>query len=360
MTQVIDADGHVMEQSFVDELNGYMPKGSQGTRVFPPFDHLHQFYLRGESAPRQGRKVGAPEWVDFLDETGIDWTVVYPSMGLGVGRIASEDWAVAACRAYNNWLYDQFLSKSDRIKGVALIPVQDVDAAAEELRRTVTELGMVGAMLPSNGEGLKTHLGAKHFWPIYEEAQSLNCSLSVHGGAHHHFGMDSFSVYYPVNALGHPFGIMVQAAAMISHGIFERFPKLRVAYLEGGASWVPFFTDRLDRSYHEGHFQVDIHGEPIVGPRPGMPDEKPSRYFKRKVDEGNIFVGFDVDDEGLGPSVAKVGNAPFLYASDFPHEGRNPTLCRGEIDELLGREDLSDDDKQAVLSENAKRFYALV
>ena len=184
------------------------------------------------------------------------------------------EWAIAACRAYNNWLHDRFTSTTPRLKGVGLIPIQDEEEAVVELRRCVRELGMVGAMLPSNGEGIKGHLGAKAYWPIYEEAEKLGCCLTVHGGAHHHLGLDGFSVYYPVHALGHPFGIMVQAAAMLSHGIFERFPGLRVAFLEGGATWVPFFMDRLDRSYNEGHLQIDLSGNPVPGPRAGREGQR--------------------------------------------------------------------------------------
>ena len=51
---------------------------------------------------------------------------------------------------------------------------------------------------------------------------------------------------------------MIQASAMLAHGVFDRFPNLRVAFLEGGATWVPFMMDRLDRSYHDGHMQLDL------------------------------------------------------------------------------------------------------
>jgi len=112
----------------------------------------------------------------------------------------------------------------------------------------VNEFGMLGGMLPSNGEGIKDHLGAKMYWPIYEEAEKLGCALAVHVGSLHHLGMDGFSTYYPVHALGHPFGIAIQAAGLLAHGIFERFSGIRVAFLEGGSTWVPFFLDRLDRS----------------------------------------------------------------------------------------------------------------
>src|SRR4029077_12364031 len=87
---------------------------------------------------------------------------------------------------------------------------------------------------------LANHLGAEMYWPIYEEAEKLNCTIAVHGGCHHQLGMDSFANFFPVRALGHPFSIMVQAAGILFHGVFERFPGLRVAFLEGGATWVPF------------------------------------------------------------------------------------------------------------------------
>ena len=361
MPTINDADGHVNDYFFGDEIAKYMPKGNQFSQMFPVFDHLHFRYLMKNRAPKHvgGSMTTAPgpkEWLEFIEETGIAWSVLYPSAGLGVGRIVSVEWAIAACRAYNNWLHDRFTSTTPRLKGVGLIPIQDEEAAVAELRRCVTELGMVGAMLPSNGEAIKGHLGAKAYWPIYEEAEKLGCCLTVHGGAHHHLGLDGFSVYYPVHALGHPFGIMVQAAAMLSHGIFERFPRLRVGFLEGGATWVPFFMDRLDRSYNEGHLQIDLAGDPVPGPRP---NEKASEHFKRHVREGRIFVGFDCDDAGLAFAVQQAGADPFLFASDFPHEIFDATTCRHEIDELLQRDDLTREQKEAVLGGNAARLYGI-
>lgn len=354
--QVIDADGHVNDGACSEELVKYMPKGCRASQVFPILDHLHFHYLKPSFGQEQFGNPGPKEWIEFMDKTGIDWSVLYPTWGLAMGRFVSVDWAVAACRAYNNWLYDRFLNHTPKLKGMALIPIQDVDRAVEELRRAVTQQGMIGAMLPSNGEGLNTHLGAKIYWPIYEEAEKLNCSLAVHVGSLHHLGMDTFSTYYPVHAIGHPMGIMIQAAAMLSHGVFERFPKLRVAFLEGGATWVPFFMDRLDRSYHKGHMQVDLNDELLGGPKPG---EKASDYFKKHLREGRIFVGFDVDDDGLGFAVQRAGNEGFLFGSDFPHEVFDAAKCRHEIDELLAREDLSQTDKEAVLGGNAKRLYSL-
>ena len=350
--QIIDADGHINDHACGEEIAQYMPKGNQMAQLFPELDHLHFRYLK-----QNRRSTGNPtpdDWIKFLDKTGISWTVLYPTAGLAVGRIMAEDWAVIACRAYNNWLYERFLNRSPRLKGVALIPFQNVDLGIAELRRAVGELGMLGGMLPSNGEAIQGHLGNEIYWPLYEEAEKLGCSLAVHVGCLHHMGLDSFSTYYPAHALGHPFSLMIQAAGMLAHGVFERFPKLRVAFLEGGATWIPFMMDRLDRSYHDGHIQLDLEGNLLGGPKRG---EKASDYFKQHLREGRVFVGFDCDDDGLGTAVKKGGREPFLFGSDFPHEVFDAEKCRHEIDELLGREDLSDDDKTAALGGNALRFY---
>jgi uncharacterized protein len=350
--QIIDADGHINDHACGEEIAAYMPKGNQMAKLFPEFDHLHFRYLKQNR--RATGNPSAEDWQQFLDKTGISWTVLYPTAGLAVGRIVAPDWAIVACRAYNNWLHEKFLSKNPRLKGMALIPFQDVDAAIAELHRAVKELGMLGGMLPSNGEAIQAHLGNRIYWPLYDEAEKLGCPLAIHVGCLNHMGLDSFSTYYPAHALGHPFSLMIQCAGMLAHGVFDRFPKLRVAFLEGGATWVPFMMDRLDRSYHHGHIQLDLSGQLVGGPAQG---EKARDYFRKHLREARIFAGFDCDDDGLNTAVEKGGRQAFIFGSDFPHEVFDAAKCRHEIDELLGREDLTKEDKEAVLGGNALRFY---
>lgn len=354
--EIIDADGHVNDIADQEAIAKYMPAGNRSSQLFPVLDHLHFNYLRPEGNRTALENPGPDDWVRFLDETGIAASVLYPTLGLAVGRFVAEHWAIAACRAYNTWLYEKFTSRNSRLKGMALLPIQDVEAAVGELRRAVKELGMLGGMLPSNGEGIKDHLGAKIYWPIYAEAEKLGCALAVHVGSLHHLGMDGFSTYFPVHALGHPFGIAIQAAGVLFHGVFEKFPKVRIAFLEGGATWVPFFLDRLDRSHNAAHFQVDLQNRLVGGPNPA---ESASDYLRRQIREGRMYVGFDVDDAGLGFAVNKAGREAFIFGSDFPHEVFNAEKCRHEINELLARTDLSQDDKEAVLGGNARRFYGL-
>ena len=102
---------------------------------------------------------------------------------------------------------------------MALLPLQDPDAAVTELRRAVTEQGMVGGLLPSTG--LKSHLGDKLYWPVYAEADRLGCGLAVHGGAHSGLGFDHLNVFAAIHALGHPFGIAIVFASLVINGIFD-------------------------------------------------------------------------------------------------------------------------------------------
>ena len=92
----------------------------------------------------------------------------------------------------------------------------------------------------------------------------------------------------------------------------------------------------------------------IGGPKQG---EKASEYFKKHLREGRIFVGFDCADDGLNTAVAKGGRQSFLFGSDFPHEVFDAAKRRHEIDELLTREDLTQEDKEPVLGGNALKFY---
>src|SRR3989338_8485131 len=86
--------------------------------------------------------------------------VLYTTRGLSFGKVVSRDWAIDLARADNDWLHQAYLKKNPRFRGMALIPLQEPEAAVEELRRAVKELGMCGAMLPSTG--FQSHRSEEH------------------------------------------------------------------------------------------------------------------------------------------------------------------------------------------------------
>jgi uncharacterized protein len=359
--EVIDADGHVFEDTadICSFFTGPLAGKITDQRIFPN-DHLHLgtggIFRATDGGPRPFVKGTPDEWLEFLDKTGISQTVIYPSGGLFLGMCVDVDLAVAVARAYNDWMSERYVKRSPQLRGVGILPMADVEESVLELRRCATELGMKAIMLQSNGQAIGKHLGDRMYWPLYAEAEKLGCVLAIHGGAHHNFGLvDTFSVYYGVHALGHPLGLLTQATGLITHGVFDQFPKLKMAFLEGGSCWLPFLMERLDRSY-------ETHADPPQRRRhPGGPseEEKPSEYIRRIVIEGRFYVGFDLGEEMLGYAVQRAGRGAFLYASDFPHEGFSPDYARHEIEEILERDDLNEDDKRAVLGGNARRFYDL-
>ena len=248
-TRIIDGDGHIFEDNAAIIARMEAPYRDIAARkgiIFPPLDHLHSGRAV-ETPPQRDQRapVGPQGWLDFLDDVGIEWTVLYPTVALSYGKIVSLDYAVAVSRAYNDWLYDAYVKFNPRFKGMAILPMQDPEEAANELRRAVTELNMLGAMMPSNG--LAHPLGSKFYWPVYEEANRLGCCLAVHGGAHDRFGMDHLNMYVPVHALGHPWGLTINCADILYNGIFDRFPRVRIAFLEGGIAWLLLLLDRFAR-----------------------------------------------------------------------------------------------------------------
>jgi uncharacterized protein len=335
----VDADGHVMEN--MEEIGDFLQGPYRDGRgaVLPSLDRFHTpTTSRGARQPGTfDRSIDARRWLEFLDRTSIAWSVLYPTTGLAFGQIAYPDWAIEYARAYNTWLSEKYLKVSPRLKGAALIPMQDVPAAVAELRRAVTELGMVAAMIPSNG--LTRHVSHREYWPIYEEAERLGVALTVHGGCYGNLGFDTFAVFPATRALGMPVPLAIAMTGFIVDGVLDAFPKLRIGLLEGGTAWIPMVIDRLEREREYGGLKIKA---------------SPEEYFR----SGRIFVGCEGNERALAYAVERVGPEPFMFASDFPHE-ISMDNCMEEIDEILERDDLQEAHKAAILGTNAQALYGL-
>jgi predicted TIM-barrel fold metal-dependent hydrolase len=157
------------------------------------------------------------------------------------------------------------------------------------------------------------------------------------------------NMYVPVHALGHPWGLAVNFSDIIYNGIFERFPRVRMAFLEGGIAWLLLCLERLHAS-HETHFQH------IPGSEFGVREEQdPKKYIIQKIREGRIFLGCETEE--LTMPFALKSSAPAIpLFSDFPHEVTNES-CKRDIAELMESGEITADDKAAILYRNAERFY---
>jgi uncharacterized protein len=344
--QIIDADGHVLEID--DELRDYIGKPFKDLewhRAFGFWPGLTMDgYLRSLRAPGGwvggGTGPNAQHWLEFLDKNQIELTVLYPTQGLTHAAIRDHDWAITIARAYNDWLCDRFMRVSRRLVGVALLPVQDISEAVKELRRCVTELGMVGAVLPSATPGGRLFSGPD-FYPLWEEAERLDVPVSPHGGlSSPDLGIDGTTNFMVAHCLEHPFAQFRQIVAMIAEGVFELFPTLRIGILECGVGWVPYMMDRMDEEYErKGHYSPQCK-------------TKPSEYLKA----GNIYFAAEVEETTLPLAAQVVPEETIIWASDFPHE-RDQRDFSGDIPHLYGRNDISDELKHKIFFENPIRFY---
>jgi len=333
---ILDADGHVTETHeqiarYLDAPYRHRPLG------FPwvPQDGWDRRLL-GTLGQSGGT---ADEWLQALDKGGMEATVLYPTLGLFLSFLKDRDWAVRICRAYNTLLHEEFVKASPRLKAVALLPMQAPEACAAELRRAVRELGLCGAMLAADGTHL---LGDSKFFPLYEEAERLGTMIGIHASGSHlgGAGVDLFPQFIQAHTCSHAFGQMRQLTSMIFEGVPERFPNLRIAYLEAGCGWAPYWMERMDDEYAKRASEA-----------PAL-KKKPSDYIRG----GNIYFSCEADEWLLGPAVKLVGENQIVYASDFPHWDNSYPQS---IDEIRDRGDLSDTQKQKLLGDNARRLYGL-
>ena len=333
--KVVDADGHITDSE--EGISAYLEEPFRSRRR--PFFHRDN-WDRALSGRRGSSARDAETWVKAMDTEGIDLAVLFPTAGLGIGLVREADFAAALCRAYNDFVHDRFMKQNSRLKGIALLPLQNASEAVKELNRTATTLGMPGAMLPAYG--LRQLLGHQEYWPIYEEAQRLGVALAVHAGPRgsHQFGTDLFDRFIEVHAISHPFGQIAQLTSILCSGVPEKFPRLRLGFLEAGCGWVPYWMERLDEEYEKRADEV-----PLLKSKPGD-------YMR----SGQLFYSCECEEGMLPYVLERIGEDVVLYASDFPHWDSN---YPNTVKTIVKREDLSERQKRKVLSENAKCFYKL-
>jgi len=334
---VFDADGHVTESS--EQVARYLDapyKSRPLASGLYPGDGWDRRLLGRLGSWGSDAKT----WLEALDKGGVETTVLYPTSGLFLNFLKDRDWTVAICKAYNTFLHEEFVKVSPRLKAVALLSVHDPEAAALELRRSVRELGLSGAMLAADGTHL---LGDRRFDPIYEEAQRLGVALGIHASGSHlgGAGVELFSKFIQAHTCSHPFGQMRQLTSMIFEGVPERFPHLRLAFLEAGVGWAPYWMERMDDEYAKrGAVEA-----PVLR-------RTPSHYIRG----GNIWFSCESDEWLLPQALKLIGEDQIVWASDFPHWDHT---YPGSIDEIRDRGDLTETQKRKILSENAHRLYGV-
>jgi predicted TIM-barrel fold metal-dependent hydrolase len=282
-----------------------------------------------------------------MDREGIDVTVLYPSRGLFVHSFADLDPALSAaiCRAYNDWMAD-FCQAGDprRMHGAAMVPIQDLDAAIREAERAVRRLGFRAVFLRPNPPrpGVYWHHAA--FDPLWAAIQDLGVPVGFHEGVASHlptagadrFGHDEFALQH---ACSHAMEQMMAVEAMTLGGVLARFPRLKVAFLEGNGSWLPFWLWRLDEHWENpGRWE-----HPAV-------TEAPSAYFRRQC-----VVSLECDERPGVQAVELCGASCFVFSTDYPHYDTKFPEATARFLTLP----LSTEAKRKILWDNCVRLYGV-
>lgn len=339
---VIDADGHVFETD--EALYEFLPTRYRSLPRFKSYSFFPSLdgFQRGFAVPGKVAELDPERWRQFQREAQIDISVLYPTGGLALGLIQDPEWSVSVAQAYNDWLYHTYTKDYPSFKGVALLPVHNPQAAADELKRARRELGFVAGLLPAV-TSLMTGYGDRRFDPIYRAAEEIGVPLTVHGAPSRGLGFDFLSKFIQVHTLEHPVAIFIQFTSMVFEGVFERFPGLNVAFLEAGSGWLPYFIDRMDEEYEKPYrFQApELHHTP-----------------REIIRRGQVWVTAEVEERLLPAVLEQFNEDCVMWPSDFPHE-RRPAEFMGDVPELLKRSDLAADQKRKILSVNPARFYGL-
>ena len=274
---VVDADGHWLE--FGPLIRGQLRKigGDKAVEGFSMFPKLVQNQLSMSVAERTAHRTAQQAfWAlptkntrdratammpklmnERMDELGLDFSVLYPTAGLGLPLVPDAEARRAACRAFNTFSAEHFGAFSDRMTPSAVIPMHTPEEAIEELEYAVQQLGlkvvMLGSLIarPIEAVAEKTPEAADvatwrdvlgldsvyDYDPLWAKCVELKVAPSFHSGSRG-FGLRVSPSNFCYNHIGH-FAVANEAVckALFLGGVTRRFPSLKFAFLEGGVGW---------------------------------------------------------------------------------------------------------------------------
>src|SRR3989440_8310426 len=368
---VVDADGHILEPldlwdryidpefrerrpRFVIDENGKERLSVEGKLLGNPrgIGSLGSVGARqgivkpGTLKYAEGRKGGFDPHARIvdMDADGIDAAFLYPSLGLFAGAVEDPGLAAAMCRAYNRWLADYCKPYPERLFGVAMLPMQSVELAVDEMRYAREKLGMRGGFLrpnPYHGNKMINHPMYEPFWMM---AEALDFSVGFHEGSTNAMptvGVDRFEEDRAArHMISHTMEMMLVALSVIWGGVVDRHPRLRVAFLESGGGWIAPWLDRMDRHFDD------------LGFNESAPKTRPSELFQR-----NCWISFEPVESSIAVLADYIGPHKIMWATDYPHSDGffpgAPQMLRERL------RPLSPEAKHQVLAGGALGFYGL-
>jgi hypothetical protein len=166
----------------------------------------------------------------------------------GAAIMHSEDMSAALCKAINKWIAAEWLDRDPRLRASIVVPVHSADLAAEEIERCAPDRRFVQVLMLSMTE---LPLGRRQNWPIYKAAEQHDLPIGIHAGS---------SFRHPPSALGWPSyyledyvsqapGFAATLNSLVTEGVFQKFPRLKVVLIESGVTWLPAYLWRINKTW---------------------------------------------------------------------------------------------------------------
>lgn len=353
---LVDTDVHVAFRRSLHDLVPFMPtawrqrfevKGLNldiGSLTYR-FANIHaNGGLRPEANPPGGGVAGSdPDHLieDLIERFGIDCAILNAQEILGLASCqAGPDEAPVLCRAYNDWMLDFWMPRDERFRfGIAVSAMEPI-AAAEEIRRLGHEPRAVAIYMPTAWTGM----GNRMLGPIYDAAQEVGLPIAVHPITEFMYpGTASSIVGYPENYCEFYSNLPMVAwghlSSLVFGATFERFPELKVLFVEFGFSHIPAAMWRIDKAWESNRFEV-----PWIKTRPSETIREHVRFTTQPVDE-------PLDKRQLANVIEALGEQMLCFSTDYPHwDGDEP----GQVFQKL-----PSDLQRRIFSGNASEFFPL-
>jgi len=301
-----------------------------------------------EQISAQGRfedvHVGGYDPEQHLKDMKIDGVadeVLYPSQGLFYYKVADTPLMSAIFRAYNDWLTEFCSTDPNRLKGVAMINLDDVSEGVAELERTAG-MGLAGAMITEYPQEHRRY-DSPEYEPLWAAAQDLNMPLSLHTATRREGRTRAAGATSVRDASGRATKVFYPATSMcdmVFSGVFERYPKLKLAIVEFELSWVPYLLDSMDYTYRERHEEALYR---FKG------DARPSDFF-----HSNVYLSFQEDAVGIRLRDI-IGVDRLMWGSDYPHSESTFPRSQEILAEILSG--VPSDEQDKIVGSNAAVVY---
>ena len=277
----------------------------------------------------------------IMDQDGVDAEILYPPQRamLTFMKNQDKDAHLAGIQAYNRWLKEGFCAPDpERLIGIFQTPNVGIETSVAELRRAKKEgyKGVAISAWPSGGDNLRADDD-----PFWDAAAQLDMPVSIHLmlAAQQTKATASVKGTVAIGASSLMFTMPI-LTELIFQGVFDRFPALRVAFVEVGCGWIPHFLEMLDDRYWRNRHWTNTRLTKL-----------PSEYFKE-----HCIATFITDHSGVLVR-HRLGLANMAWSTDFPHHGNDWPYSRKTIDNLFAN--VPDDERHKIVCENAARFWRL-